>query len=96
MYFDDILVCSQDMTQHLRHLRDVFSILRDQKLFANQTKCHFHAPEVLFLGYIVFREGIRMDKSKVVAITTWPTPSPVHEVRSFHGLASLLSKTSAL
>ncbi|XP_023765790.1 uncharacterized protein LOC111914248 [Lactuca sativa] len=32
--------------------------------------------------------GNRMDESKVEAITTWPTPSSVHEVRSFHGLAS--------
>lgn len=29
-----------------------------------------------------------MDESKVEAITTWPTPTSVHEVRSFHGLAS--------
>ncbi|KAJ9543245.1 hypothetical protein OSB04_022952 [Centaurea solstitialis] len=88
VYFDDILVFSQDITQHIRHLRDVFSILQNQKLFANQAKCHFLSREVLFLGYIVSGNGIRMDESKVEAITTWPTPTSVHEVRSFHGLAS--------
>ncbi|XP_023770929.1 uncharacterized protein LOC111919588 [Lactuca sativa] len=88
VYFDDILVFSNDVGQHLRHLREVFSILQDQKLFANRTKCQFLSPEVLFLGYIVSGNGIRMDESKVEAITTWPTPTSVHEVRSFHGLAS--------
>ncbi|GJZ15979.1 RNA-directed DNA polymerase, eukaryota, reverse transcriptase zinc-binding domain protein [Tanacetum coccineum] len=34
------------------------------------------------------KDGIRMDESKVSAITTWPSPKSLHEVRSFHGLAS--------
>ncbi|GJU19305.1 putative CCCH-type zinc finger family protein [Tanacetum coccineum] len=34
------------------------------------------------------RTGIRMDTTKISAITTWPTPTSLHEVRSFHGLAS--------
>ncbi|GJR30853.1 RNA-directed DNA polymerase [Tanacetum coccineum] len=79
VYFDDILVFSQDITQHIRHLRDVFSILQNQKLFANRAKCHFLSREVLFLGYIVSGDGIRMDESKVEAITTWPPPTSVHE-----------------
>ena len=29
-----------------------------------------------------------MDNKKVEAITTWPTPTSLHEVRSFHGLVS--------
>nr|GEW03902.1 putative mitochondrial protein [Tanacetum cinerariifolium] len=29
-----------------------------------------------------------MDSTKVEAITTWPTPKSMHDVRSFHGLAS--------
>ncbi|XP_035836015.1 uncharacterized protein LOC118485763 [Helianthus annuus] len=32
--------------------------------------------------------GIRMDESKIEAILTWPTPTTLFEVRSFHGLAS--------
>jgi len=40
------------------------------------------------LGYLVSAKGIRMDTSKTTAITTWPTPCSLHEVRSFHGLAS--------
>ncbi|GJS20332.1 RNA-directed DNA polymerase [Tanacetum coccineum] len=51
-------------------------------------KCHFLTDEVLFLGYIVSKKGIRMDPTKVDAILSWPTPTNVHETRSFHGLAS--------
>ncbi|GKE14197.1 RNA-directed DNA polymerase [Tanacetum coccineum] len=79
IYFDDVLVFSQDITQHIRHLQDVFSILQNQKLFANRAKCHFLLREVLFLGYIVSGDGICMDESKVEAITTWPPLTLVHE-----------------
>ena len=44
--------------------------------------------EVTFLGYIVTGSGIKMDPAKVEAIISWPTPSTIHDIRTFHGLAS--------
>ncbi|XP_076920612.1 uncharacterized protein LOC143581801, partial [Bidens hawaiensis] len=88
VYFDDILVFSNSLDDHLHHLKEVFSILREQKLYANENKCHFLQHEVIFLGYLVSGTGIHMDNSKIDAITTWPTPTSLHDVRSFHGLAS--------
>ena len=43
---------------------------------------------MIFLGYIISKDGIMMDPSKVEAIPNWPTPSSLFEARSFHGLAS--------
>nr|GFB20116.1 putative reverse transcriptase domain, zinc finger, CCHC-type, aspartic peptidase domain protein [Tanacetum cinerariifolium] len=34
------------------------------------------------------RTGIRMDTTTISAVTTWPPPTSLHDVRSFHGLAS--------
>ena len=44
--------------------------------------------EVTFLGYIVTGEGIKADESKIEAIRSWPTPKSIHDVQTFHGLAS--------
>jgi hypothetical protein len=44
--------------------------------------------KIVFLGYVVTAQGIKMDEEKVKAIRDWPTPKSVNEVRSFHGLAS--------
>ena len=43
---------------------------------------------VLFLGYVLSKEGIQVDESKVEAVRSWPQPKTITEVRSFHGLVS--------
>ena len=48
----------------------------------------FCTNEITFLGYIVNDKGIHVDQEKVRVIKEWPTPTSVHDVRSFHGLAS--------
>ena len=68
------------------HLRRVFELLRENKLYANLKKCPFCVNIVTFLGYIVLDKGISMDEEKVKAIMKWPNPKTVGEVRSFHGL----------
>ncbi|XP_076909541.1 uncharacterized protein LOC143566842 [Bidens hawaiensis] len=48
VYFDGILVYSSDVAHHLSHMRDIFTVLRDQKLYANGKKCHFLTSESSF------------------------------------------------
>uniref|UniRef100_A0A151UHM5 Transposon Ty3-I Gag-Pol polyprotein n=1 Tax=Cajanus cajan TaxID=3821 RepID=A0A151UHM5_CAJCA len=88
IYFDDILVYSKTLEEHLGHLRQVLIILRDNHLCANFEKCTFCKNQVNFLGFIVGKEGVHVDPEKIKAIQDWPTPKSVGEVRSFHGLAS--------
>ena len=40
-----------------------------------------------FLGHVVSKDGIQVDPKKIEAITKWPRPTTVTEVRSFLGLA---------
>ncbi|GJS01963.1 putative reverse transcriptase domain-containing protein [Tanacetum coccineum] len=87
VFIDDILVYSKSEEEHERHLRIVLEILRHKKLYAKFSKCEFWLQQVAFLGHIVSADGIIMDPSKVEAITKWPRPTTVTEVRSFLGLA---------
>ncbi|GJY88434.1 putative nucleotidyltransferase, ribonuclease H [Tanacetum coccineum] len=73
--------------EHEEHLRTVLQILRQRKLYAKFSKCEFWLSKVAFLGHIVSAEGITMDPAKVEAITKWPRPTSMTEVRSFLGLA---------
>src|SRR6266540_4590655 len=87
VYFDDILIYSKSMDEHLDHLRAIFNALRDARLFGNLEKCTFYTDRVSFLGYVVTPQGIEDDKAKVEAIQGWPVPKTVTQVRSFLGLA---------
>ncbi|KAK9104807.1 hypothetical protein Scep_021651 [Stephania cephalantha] len=88
VYFDDILVLSKFEADHISHLRHVLSILRDNNLYLNLTKCVFCQDSILFLGFVIRSSSIHLDDSKLQLIRDWPTPTTVTEVRSFHGLAT--------
>ncbi|WVZ93548.1 hypothetical protein U9M48_039519 [Paspalum notatum var. saurae] len=87
VYFDDILIYSTSMHEHLEHLRAVFDALRAARLFGNIEKCIFCTQRVAFLGYVVTPQGIEVDSSKIDAIREWPTPTTITQIRSFLGLA---------
>lgn len=88
VFLDNILVHSLDEATHLLHIEQVLKILRDNNLTAKLTKCEFFAKQVEFLGHIVSADGISMESSKTKAITDWPLPLDIHELRSFIGLAN--------
>jgi len=73
---------------YIQHLKQVFSTLRDQKLYGKLEKCDIFVPRGIFLGYMVSFDGIQLDESKVVAIRSWKVPNSITTVRSFYGLAS--------
>nr|GFC45712.1 DNA/RNA polymerases superfamily protein [Tanacetum cinerariifolium] len=87
VFIDDILVFSKSKEEHEYHLRTILQTLRQEKLYPKFSKCEFWLSSVAFLGHIVSAEGITMDPAKVEAITKWPRPTSVTEVRSFLGLA---------
>ena len=72
----------------MEHLYEVFQTLQEQKLYANLKKCHFLTDSLVFLSYVVSGDGIKMDPSNIEVILSWPEPKSLHDVRSFHGLAS--------
>lgn len=88
VYFDDIFSYSKNEDEHLSHLKEVLSVLRDNKLYINLKKCIFMTDQLLFLGFMVGKDGIQVDETKVKAIRECPAPKTVREVQSFHGLAT--------
>ena len=64
VFFNDILVFSRCLTDHLTHLRTMLEVLLTLKLYAKLSKCVFGCNEVEYLGHIISREGVRADPKK--------------------------------
>src|SRR3954453_17077951 len=87
VFIDDILIYSKTLEDHTQHLRQVLQVLQEKQLYAKLSKCDFFKHEIGFLGHVINEHGIKMESSKVNAVTNWPIPTNVHELRSFLGLA---------
>jgi hypothetical protein len=87
VFIDNILVYSENKTDHAEHLRVVLTRLRDHQLYPKFSKCEFWLKTVPFLGHVLSKNGISIDPSKVQEVMDWKAPTTVHEVWSFLGLA---------
>jgi hypothetical protein len=85
VYFDDILIYSKPLDEHIKYLHAVFA-LREARLFANLEKCTFCIDRVAFLDYVVTPQGIEVDETKIEAIKNWPIPATLTQLQSFLGL----------
>jgi hypothetical protein len=92
VYLDDILIFSKTEEEHLKHLTAVMRILKKEKLMINLKNSSFMKTKLIYLGFIISSNELRMDPEKVKAIRDWPSLKSIFEVQSFHGLASFYRK----
>ena len=73
-------------------MRKVLEKLHQNKMLINLKKCTFLQKELIYLGFVIAENKLKMDPEKVAAIVNWPSPKNLFEVRSFHRLASFYRK----
>jgi hypothetical protein len=89
---DDLLIFSKNEEDHMRHVEKVLMRLRKHELYVSPKKCVFMGTEMEFLGFIVGKDGLRVDPKKIDVIESWPRPSSITEVRSFLGLVQFFRR----
>ena len=94
VYLDNILIYSEEMTQHWAHVKEVLCRLRANGLFAGAQKCEFHKDTIEYLGFILLPNGLHMAQDKVQSILDWPEPRKVKDVQSFLGFCNFTSALS--
>ncbi|KAK1788381.1 hypothetical protein P4O66_015987 [Electrophorus voltai] len=88
VYVDDILIYSQSLAEHLRHIAAVLSRLREHHLYVKAEKCEFHWTSLTFLGSAISPGKISKDPVKFTAVMDWPTPVTVKDLQRFLGFAN--------
>ncbi|KAI1828762.1 hypothetical protein DTO006G1_9961 [Penicillium roqueforti] len=87
-FVDDILIYSDTIEEHQRHVREVLSRLQKAGLQVALPKCEFSVTKTKFLGFIVSTEGIAVDPEKISVIQQWKIPTTVKGVQSFLGFCN--------
>ena len=86
VFFDDILVYSKCLSDHVQHLTQILETMRHHKLYAKQSKCVFGTSQVEYLGHVISAQGVATEPSKIKAMETWPQPKNIKQLRGFLGL----------
>src|ERR1700720_1077149 len=91
IYLDDIFVFSNAIEEHEKHLGLVFSKLRKDQLFLEESKLNLYSKKMDCLGYIIDDRGIHADSDKMARVREWRTPRGKQDVQRFLGLVQYLA-----
>ncbi|PIL23014.1 hypothetical protein GSI_14321 [Ganoderma sinense ZZ0214-1] len=91
VYLDDIVIYSNTIEDHMRHVRLIFDILRREKFFLGADKMNFFAKKLKLLGHILDDKGIAMDPHKVDSVMNWKLPMNKSLLSSFLGAVGFLA-----
>ena len=91
VYLDDIIVFSDNPKDHIVRLEAVFKKLAAAGLKLKPPKCFFFKEEIDYLGHLFSGKGVATSPKKIEAVTKWPVPQTVYDVRSFLGFVPILA-----
>ncbi|MCH86039.1 hypothetical protein A2U01_0006893, partial [Trifolium medium] len=80
------------MNDHLRHLKLVFECLIEHQIYLKKSKCTIAQKSIEYLGHVVSAEGVGPDPEKIAAMTKWPKPKTIKQLRGFLGLTGFYRK----
>ena len=92
---DDVLIASRSYEEHIQDVRNFFEVCKENQITLSKHKLQFAQTRAVFAGYVVSREGIESDPNKVRAISQFPEPENITQLRSFMGLVNQLGAFSS-
>lgn len=76
-YLDDVLIHSETLESHYKHIQNVFDRFKEHGLKLKLKRCSFLKETTSYLGFTISPDGVSPDPSKISSIRSLPTPSTV-------------------
>ena len=92
VFLDDFAAHSRMRMRHPYHLRLVFERCRHYSVRLNPHKCIFCVKSRRLLGFIVSKEGIRVDPLKVEEILQLSPPKNICHIQCLQGMEKFLQR----
>ena len=86
-YIDDVVIFSDNWSDHIRQIKRFFQIMREAKLTINLMKSEFGKATVKYLGHIVGQGQVRPLDANIQTIVKYPIPTSRKELARFLGMA---------
>ncbi len=91
VYLDDIVIYSDTVEEHVKHVKTVIDTLREHKFYLSAHKLQFFTEALVILGHVIDGDGIRMDPAKVDKVRNWKIPTNKSLLTSFVGAVGYLA-----
>ena len=88
VFIDNVMVATETEEGHDEIVEEVLKRLEENDLFVKPEKCVWKVREVGFLGVIIGKDGVRMEKEKVQGVIEWPVLRNMKDMQKFLGLAN--------
>ena len=88
VFINNVMVAMETEKGHNKIVEEVLRRLEENDLFVKPEKCVWKVREVGFLGGIIGKDGVRMEKEKVQGVIEWPVPRNMKDIQKFLVLAN--------
>ncbi|KAM3000872.1 hypothetical protein FF2_037234 [Malus domestica] len=92
VYFDDMLVKSKHVDQHITNLSEIFTILKRYRMRLNPNKCAFGVGSGKFLSFMINQRGIEANPEKIKVILDMKEPVTSKDIQSLTGKVAALTR----
>ena len=75
VFIDDILIYSASWEEHMKHVRMVFEMLKEDQFYLKKSKCVFGRTQLTYLGHVISQRGVSTNPVKTLAMERWPIPT---------------------
>jgi len=85
VHLDDVYIAGSEFQEMRQKLQALFNRLRAAGFLLKANMCELFQEKVIYLGHVLCKEGLKMERTKINRIIHWPEPKSVRELKSWLG-----------